>query len=390
MKSEIKHLPESRVKITIEATPEEFAKYFQASLAKFAENLKLDGFRMGKAPLSLVEKHIGKESVTADALDEAIPDLYYQAILEHKVHPVDRADMSIDSFEDEVLKFTAEVDVLPKVDIKDWKSIKVKKDADPVVTDEDVNRVIDQMRKERAQLNEIDRALEKGDFASISYEGSVDGVKREDMASKSHPMIVGEGGLIPGFEDELIGMKKDEEKSFEIVFPKDYHEKSLVKKKAKFTVKIDNLKGVELPEVNADFAKGFGLKSADELLKKIREQLTNMKTQEAKRDFEEKVLTELQKRTKAETPKSLIEKELDRFIENIQTRFGLDDKTLPIYFEKQHKTIEQYRSDMRENAKKNVVISLALSQLMQEMDIKPEKKDSIQLAIDKLVESATK
>jgi len=388
MESKIEKLADSRIKISIVVSKEEFQKYYDQSLAKYAENIKIDGFRKGKAPIALAEKQIGKEVVTADALDEAVPDLYYKAVIEHNVQPVERADMKISSFDENELKFEAEVDVLPKVEVKDWRAIKVKKPAEKEIEDADVDRVIDQMRKERAKLLEVDRPIKNGDFASITYTGSVDKVEREDMASKNHPIVVGEGGLIPGFEDELIGMKVAEEKEFDITFPKDYHQKDLAKRKAKFKVKIEAMKEIEMPVLDDDFAKNFGLKSKDELMKKVREQLITVSKEETKRGYEEQVLQELAKRTKTALPKSLIEKELDRFVENIKARFSLDDKTLPIYFEKQHKTMEKYREEMAEPAKRNVTISLAISEVMNDLNIKPESKDCIQKTIDELVASA--
>lgn len=389
MESKIEKLPESRVKITIKSNAEEFKEFYDKALYELAKKVKLPGFRPGKVPKDLAVQHLGEEAIRAEAVENAIPNFYYQAIMEHKLHPVARPEINIESFEDE-LEFVAEVDVLSEVMVKDWASIKIKKSVPDNITKESIDKVTAQLRKERANFKEPTGAIKKGDFASISFEGSVGGVTREDMASKNHPLVVGDNTMIPGFEDNLIGLKVGDEKEFEITFPKEYHAKDLAKKKAKFKITIENHRDIVSPELNDDFARLFGKETFADFEQAIEEELNREEVAEAKRKNEETVLTELAKRTKVTLPKSLIDEEADRLIENMKKRLGMDEMKFGLFLEKQKKTVEDINKEMREQTVKNVTVGLALGEVMKEMGIKSDSEGAITQTLEKLLESATK
>ncbi len=389
MDSKLEKLPESRVKITIKTTPDEFKEYYDKALITLSQKIKLPGFRPGKVPADIALRNIGEEAVKAEAVEESIPNFYYQAIIEQKLHPVSKPEVEVKSI-DNGLEFVASVDVLPEVTVKDWKNIRIKKNVIEKVTSDAVAKVTQQLRKERAKFNEPKGPVKPGDFASISFEGSVGGVLREDMASKSHPLVVGENTMIPGFEENIVGMKVGEDKEFEINFPKDYHAKDLAKKKAKFKITLENHREIELPEADDNFAKLFGKDTFADFERAIEEELSREGETESKRKDEDMVLSELAKRTKVTLPKSMVDEEVSRLFENMKKRLGLDELKLAMFLEKQKKTAEEVKQEMRDQASKNVTVGLALGEVMKDMDVKPDDKDAISKVLEKMLESATK
>lgn len=389
MESKLEKMPESRVKLIIKGDEEEFKKSYDKALDELSKKIKLSGFRPGKVPKNIAARNIGEDALKAEAIEDLIPNLYYQAVIENKIHPVSRPEVSVKST-DNGIEFVAEVDVLPQITVKDWQGIKVKKIASDKVTAESITKVTNQLRKERAKFNDPKGAIKSGDFVLISFEGSVNGVSQEGMASKNHPLVVGEGSMIPGFEDQLLGLKLGDEKEFEIVFPKDYHQKELAKKKAKFKIKVENHRDIELPAADDDFAKMFGKETFSEFEAAIEEELNREEEAESKRKLEDAILTELAKRTKVNLPKSMIDEEVNRLFENMKSRLGLDELKLGLFLEKQKKSVEDIKNEMREQATKNVTVGLALGEVMRDMGIKPNNKDAIAQTLDKLLESATK
>lgn len=389
MKVNQKSLPKSRIQLTISLDADEFQHHINHALDHISKDLKLAGFRKGKAPHAFVEKTVGKPAVIAEAVEHAIPDAYYQAVLENKIHPLESPHVHIESTENG-FTFTAEVDVLPKIEVKDWRRVRANRVKPEALEKDAVDKVIESLRKERAELIEANRAVEKGDFAVISYSGSIDGVLQENMSSQNHPLLVGEGRLIPGFEDELEGMKAGDEKTFEIEFPKDYKEKTLAKKKATFTVKLESMKALKLPELDEAFAKQFDKNSVDELLQSVKEQLEEAAELEAKEKTQEGVLQELAKRVKADLPEAIIVGETDRVVDTYKKRLNMDDDKFVQFLHGQNKTLESFRKELREQAERSSLIGLALGEIMKDFEIEPDSDMAVQKTVDQLVEIATK
>ncbi len=389
MKSEIKRLPRSRVRINIKLTDDEVDEHRGHVLDEYAQSTKLPGFRQGKAPRALIESHIGTETIDAEVRSHSITDAYFEAVKQHNLHPLQGPSVS-EVKDTDGLSFVAEVDCLPEVKIKDWKGIRVKHTVTREISDSDIEKVLLHLQKERAKLLDVERPLKKGDFANISYSGKLGGVAQENMTSKHHPLVVGEGTLIPGFEDELIGMKASETKTFQISFPKDYADKAASGKRAEFTVTLDSMKELELPTLNEVFAKDFGKSSVDELKSAIKEQLEQEVEVESIAKLQDEVLAKLVERTNADLPQIVIDEEIDRLIKSMQDRLKLNDEQFRIYLEKQGKDLAQLQKEAEAQATKNALVGLALGSIMEELDIDPHEKDSAKKVIDLLVEGASK
>jgi trigger factor len=383
-----KNLDQSRVKLIVPVFNSIYKIAFKRELEEIAKDIKIEGFRPGKAPLSQVLAQVGKQRVEAGALDRAINTAYVEALEAEKVLPVANPDINLDDYtapgddatdETVVATFTAEMDVLPEVNLKHYDKIKVKAPKATEVTDKDLQEVIDYLRKQQGTLKELEVTAKaaKGMWADIGFKGTVDGVAREEMNSDHHPLVLGEGQLIPGFEDEIYGMAKDEEKKFKITFPKDYHAAGLAGIEAEFTVKMHELRDVTLPVIDSEFAKKFGHDTVEKLEIAIKENLVLERQQEQKLKLEELVMEELLKGTKFDVPVSLIQGEEQRLREQASKQLG----GVPL----SDKLAEQ----LHDQALKNVRIGIALGKVV-ELEKIEERDTASRTALDRLVAIATR
>lgn len=395
-----KELANSRVKLTISVNAKEFQEAFQKALGSLSKGVKIPGFRPGKAPENKMIEHLSRTRIEAEALDLALSKTYAEALKETGIRPTEVAAIEITEYtapdtntdpEKVVATYTAEVDIIPDVKIDGYLKIRVKKLEPPVIEEDEVKKVIDYLLKQKAVLEEMpeDVTIEKGMWLEIGYEGSVDGVKRTDMINKNHPLILGEGELIPGFEEALIGLKKGSVHTFKITFPDDYHAKELAGKKAEFTVTIKDVKKVNLPPLDLEFAKSFGHESVEALQKAIRENLHAEKEEKSHQELEEMVLEELLKVAKFDLPKSLVDQELDRIWNDSRDRLEKMNFQWETYLQQTGKTMETLKDEMRIQAEKNVRIGLALGKLADLENI-TDREEAGHLAISRLIEIATK
>lgn len=385
--------------LTVKVTAKEMADFWERAIDKIKPRIKIDGFREGRAPSDLIVKKVGRETVEAEALDIAISDTYFMAISEHKLLPVANPKIEIkkqvvvdpkDQSEEVVLEYTAVVSVIPVVTIPGLNKIRVKKEEPKEPTEEEVQKVLDYLRQQKASMKPVERAIKKGDWADIGYKGSVNGVAKEAMANEHHPLIVGEGNLIPGFEDEVIGLSKGDKKSFRITFPKDYHAKDVAGKKADFDVTVHEVKEVILPAFDVTFSKDFGYGDPAEMKKAIKDNLDREKKEESENKLREDVLKQLDKHVKADIPEVMFEQELDRMLHELKHK--VEDQKLPwdAYLKQIKRTEEELKKELQPQAEKNVRLGLALGTVVKEQGIEvKDEKEAVTAAIDWLVKLAS-
>ena len=246
----------NEVKLTFNIEAEKFEEAMKKVYAKTAKYFNIPGFRKGKAPMQLVERQYGSAIFYEDAFNELVPDLYDEAIRENKVEAVSRPNIDIVQMEKgKELIFTATVETKPEVELGKYKGIEIKK-VEYTTSDKDVEHELGHMAERNARLVTVeDRPVEKGDTTVIDFEGSIDGVAFEGGKAENYELEIGSGRFIPGFEDQIIGMKIDEEKDINVKFPEDYPSKDLAGKDATFKIKLHEIKKKELPEINDEFAK---------------------------------------------------------------------------------------------------------------------------------------
>ena len=399
MKSKVEKLKKGKHKMTVTVEPKELIVYFKSAYEKVAPEAKIKGFRPGKAPRKLVEEAVGVNRIIASAIDDAIQNEYVKAITENKLIPISAPAVSVSIYPDygltedeieKVLEFDAEFEVMPEVTLKDYSKVKVKKEKVNEIKKEDIEKVILNLRRQKANFADVKRGAKNGDRIEIDFEGSIKGVKKDNMCSKNHPLILGDKTLIPGFEEEILGMKKGEEKEFEIVFPADYHVKEMAKEKAKFKVKLNELKEVVLPELDAKFAEGFGFKAYPELEKAIEENLKAEVEKEAQRKLENEVLEKVLPFLTVEIPDGLVEQEIDRMVGGMVNQLSASGLTLENYLQSIKKTVEDLRKDMRETAEKNIKIGFLLGKVIEEEKIDGKLDDAGKIAVEKIIAKVTK
>lgn len=399
MEVKVEKQAKSKVKLTITVSPKELIQHMKDAYSHLAPSVKLQGFRPGKAPKNLIESTLGISKLLSEALDMAINTSYVKALDEHAIHPISQPAIAVSKYpnygttEAEIanpLEYTVEVAVFPKVEIKDMSKVKVEKPKQETVTKEDVDKVLDNLRKQKSNFEVVDRAAEKGDFAEISFEGSIKKVKIDAMCSISHPLVIGEGSLIPGFEDQVVGMKKDETKVFKIKFPKDYHSKEFAGKEAEFSVTLKELKKVILPEVDEKFAADFGQPDAKTLISEIEKNLQLEYDQKYANDLEIKVIDAVLPLVTTEAPEEMVESELHRMIHAYEEQIAKMKLNLEDYLKNIGKTVEDLHKDMKPAAEKNVKIGLLIGKMVEDLKLDPNDKESGKKAIEHLVKEVTK
>ena len=384
-----------KIKLIFVIEPMEMVGYFNRSYSKIAPTIKLSGFRPGKAPRKLVESAAGVSRLLSEALDSAVSNSYSRAIAENKIIPITSPNIVINKYPtygsslEEVqgnFEFEAELEALPEVILKDYSKVKVKKGETKVAKKEDVDKVIEHFRKQNASFTETDSAAEKGDRAEISFEGFVKGVRIDQMCSKNHPVILGDNTLIPGFEDEIVGLKKGDKKEFKITFPKDYHAKEYAGKAAEFKVEVNDLKKIELPELDNKFAEMFGHKDLTLLNKAIEKSLNMEMAEEYQRDLEGRVVDAVLPYLQAEIPDTLIDREAEKMIADFGGQLQSQGLNLDMYLKNIKKTKEDMKKDMLPNAEKNVKVGLLLGKIIEQNKWDQNSENIGKKAIDFLIE----
>lgn len=401
MKSSSQDLKHSQKLLTVKVGAGEFNEFFERALKKISRNLKVDGFRPGRAPEAVVIEKVGRETVDAEALDLCLSDTYLLALKEHEVNPVAYPEIDVKKMtnareglpEDEVvLEYTATVTVLPDVKVKDLKGIKASPPTVVPPTDEEVDEVVKTLRRQKALTKDAaaDQAAEKGNLAVIEYQGSLNGIPQEEMKSQGHPLILGEGNLIPGFEDNLLGLKAGDKAEFDITFPKDYGKKEYAGQKAHFSVTLKELKEMVLPELDEVLSKDFGFDTPEALIEAIRENLGQEKKNEAEQKLQEEILKQLEKRVVADLPEKLIEQEITGMVDDLKKRTTDQGMEWNNYLQALKRSEEELRKEMRPQAERNIRLGLALGYIVKEQKLEvPSEQLAAATALEWLRSQAT-
>lgn len=395
MKAKLEKLNPAHVRLTITVAGADLVHYFDHSLEELGKQVQLPGFRPGTAPRALLLEHLGYARVEQNALQHAIPQSYYRAVKEHSLQAVQQPSVSIKEHGDYLegkkdLIFIAEVDILPPVTVTGWETIRLPK-AKPLTADEkEVEQALAMIQKQRATHTPVERPAQTGDQVEISFSGTVDSKPHEALQSKHYPVVIGTNVLVPGFENELIGMKKGEEKTFSVTFPKDYPHAEFREKKAQFQVTMERVQEVGVVPVDDELAKTLGAKTVSELKERLRTQLINEKKMFAEHKDVEFVLDKLAQKTKAALPESFIEHEKNRLRERLLAQLASREQTLEHYLSHLKKTQKEFEQDLYEQAQRNTKVGLALRFIAEKAKIKLEKDGDAQKVIEYLLKRARK
>ena len=380
-----KNANEVKLNVTIEA--KKFDEAIKKVYFKSAKYFNIPGFRKGKAPMNIVEKYYGKEIFYEDAFNEVVPEELEKAVEENKLEVVSRPDIDVTQIgKGQDLIFTAVFQTKPEAELGKYKGVEIKK-IEYKVTDEDVEHELGHMQEHNSRLISVeDRPVEKGDIANINFEGFVDGVAFEGGKAENHDLEIGSNTFIPGFEDQIIGMKIDEEKDIKVKFPDEYFSKDLAGKDATFKVKVNEIKKKELPILDDEFAKDVSeFDTLKELKESIKEKQQKQNDERAKYETQDAVIKAVCENVKVDIPSGMIETETENMLKDMEQRLAYQGLKLDQYLQMMGKTREEMQKEYEPQAVEAIKSRLAL-----EAVIKAEKIEVADVDVDEKIKEMAK
>lgn len=372
---ETKNANEVKLEITIEA--EKFEEAIKKVYFKSAKYFNIPGFRKGKAPMQIVEKYYGKEIFFEDAFNEVAGEALDEAVKENKLEVVSRPDIDVTQIEKgKDLIFIAIVQTKPEAELGKYKGIEIEK-IEYNVSDEDIEHELGHMQEHNSRLVSIeDRPVESGDIATIDFEGFVDGKAFDGGKAEGHELEIGSNTFIPGFEDQVIGMKIGEEKDIQVKFPEEYFSKELAGKDATFKVKVHEIKKKELPELDDEFAKDVSeFDTLKELKEDIKQKQQKQNDDKAKYETQDAVIKAVCENIKVEIPSGMIEMEIDNMFQNMEQRLSYQGLKLEQYLQMMGKTKEDMKKEYEPQAVEAIKSRLALEAVIKVEKIEPTEEE---------------
>ena len=361
MKATLISKENNRAKFTMDFTAEEFeaavVKAYQDSKDKF----NIDGFRKGKAPRSIIEKHFGEGVFFEDAINNLFQTAYPEALNELDLEVIDspQADFS-EIGKGKPLTVTIDVAVYPVVEVKDYKGIEVEQ-IDPEVTEEDVDRDIEAMRKRNSRMVVADRPVENGDTVILDYAGFVGDEQFQGGTAENQELKIGSGMFIPGFEEQLIGVKAGESKDVVVTFPEEYQAKELAGKEATFKCKVHEVKFEELPELDDEFAKDVSeFDTLAELRDDARARILESVKLQCENEAKDKVIAQVYENNKIEAPATMVADEMDRMIQELEQQMRYQGLNIQQYLQFTGSTLDDFRNEIKPEAEKRVATRIVL------------------------------
>ena len=367
----------NEVKLTFTIEAEKFDEGMKKVYTKTAKYFSIPGFRKGKAPMSLIEKTYGPAIFYEDTFNEIVPEIYDKELKENGIEAVSKPEIEITQMEKgKDLIFTATVQTKPEVKLGKYKGIELQK-SDVSVLAADVKKELDKMAQKNARIVTVeDRAVKNKDIAVIDFEGFVDGVAFEGGKAENHELEIGSKTFIPGFEEQVIGMKIGEEKDINVKFPEEYFSKELAGKDATFKVKLHEIKVKELPAIDDEFAKDVSeFDTLKELKSSIKERLIEEKNNQAKYKLEDDAIKAVSENTKIDIPSGMIETEIDNILKEIDGRLAYQGMNLEQYLIMLNKTEDDMRKEYEAQAAESVKTRLILEAIVAEEKIEASEKD---------------
>ena len=352
------------VELEITVSADEFETAVEKAYRKNVKSITLPGFRKGKAPRKIIEKTYGAEVFYEDAADFCLQDTYPKAIEDENLEPVARPDIEVKEIgEGKDFVYVAKVTVKPEVVLGKYTGVKVKK-IEHAVTDEDVDKEIDNMKERAARFIDVtDAPAANGDVAVIDFEGSIDGVPFEGGKAENHNLTLGSNQFIPGFEDQIVGKNIGDEFDVNVTFPEEYHAEELKGKPAVFKVKINGLKRKEYPAIDDEFAKDVSeYDTLEELKNATKERLAKIAENRTKNETQDAVVDAVLEKTEIDVPQVMIDDRIDGYIREMEYKIGsqMPGITFEQYLGYMGQNITEFRDNLKDQALKDIKVELTL------------------------------
>lgn len=386
MKLEIKKLPKSKIELIVEIPAQEVEKYFNQAARNLSQNLRKPGFRPGHIPIKIVEQEVGQERFWQEAASEALKKSYVKIILDNKIEAIGQPQIQIIKIAPKnPFIYKAIISVLPKIELPDYRKIKVKKKKIKV-DQKELAELLLNLQKTRAKYKKVDRAAKIGDAIEIDFKTYLNGVPIDNGESKNHPLILGEGKFVPGLEDKLMGMKIGEKKEFVLRFPKNYYQKNLADRNVEFKVEMKKIEERILPNLDDNFAKSLGkFKNLADLKEKLQQNLKLEAEQKERDRLDLEIMKKIAERTNFELPETLILAEVRKMMEELKNMVLASGGEYEKYLRHIKKTEKDLENDFMPRAKERVKFGLILREIakkekinVQEEEVEKEQKKTLE------------
>ena len=352
-------------RLTIQVPADKVDGAVDARLKQTAKKVKIDGFRPGKVPMTVVKSRFG-ESVRQEVLSELMREHFIEAVTQEKLNPAGTPNIEPQKMQaGEPFEFTASFEVYPEIEVQSLAGEPVERPVSEV-NDSDLEELIADLRKQRAQFEEADKAAEDGDQVNLDFEGFVDGEAFAGGKAEGHDLVLGSGSFIPGFEEQLLGSQAGEEKEVKVTFPEDYQAEDLAGKEATFKCKINSIKAQKLPELNDEFFAGFGVTEGGEeaFRAEVRKNMQAQLKQALRNTTKQAVFEALMKVNPIEVPAALIDNEIDNLRRQAAQQYGLGEDF----------DVSQIPADLfKDQAKNNVTLGLLVGEVIKTNEMQAEE-----------------
>ena len=400
MSVKVENLEHNMVKLTVTVPADDFSKALTQAYNRNKKNISIPGFRKGHAPQQLIEKMYGTGVFYEDAANILIPQTYPDEAESTGLEIVSRPEFDIEQIEKgKDFIYTATAAVKPAVELGAYEGIEVKKQ-DVTVTDEDVDAAIKKEQEKNSRLVDAKEgeAVENGDTINLDYSGSIDGVKFDGGTAEGQTLVIGSNTFIPGFEDQLVGVKAGEEKEVKVTFPAEYHAKDLAGKEAVFACKVNKIQKKELPELNDEFAQDVSeFDTMDEYRESVKSNLVSDKEKAAKNAKTNEAVDKLIEASKMDIPDAMVASQAEQMYEDFARRLQSQGIPIDMYLQYQGSTEAKFKEDIKPQALKQIQERLVLEAVAEKADIKISDEDfeaevkkiadQYKMDVDKLKES---
>lgn len=375
MTHSLKKLEQNKYELTVELNHEELSSYVKKTEDKIAGQVQLDGFRKGKAPKEKIKEQVGEQYILEQALDMAVQQSLAKTLEEQKLEVINVGGLNVKENSASKLVYTVVLTMFPDLKLPDVSSIKVEQ-KNIIIDKKEIDDALDFLRTSRAKFIAKDGAVEIGNRVEVDFEVTSDGLPIEGGVSKSHPLIVGDNKFMPGFEEELIGMKAGEEKKFSLNAPGDYFHKTVAGKKLDFSVKVVVVQNIEKPDLNDDFAKILGkFSNLKELEENLRGGIFEEKKVKEKQRLRLEVLAKIFAKSKIELPKDMVNEKLNGMIAGFDNELHAKGMELSLYLAHLNKTEDELRKEWRLEAEKQVAYALILRKIAKDKNLYPSNEE---------------
>lgn len=365
------------IEVIFELNAKEWEAEVEKAYEKHKAEYKKEGFRTGKVPRKVLEQTYGENLFFEDAFNDSFPELYTKMLEKEKqLYPVDYPAISLDKMSKDGLSFSVKITLLPEVVLGEYSGIEIKKRSDKV-TEAEIKKELDALAEKQVKFVEVaDREAKMGDLVNIDYAGFEGKDQFEGGTAKDQELELGSKTFIPGFEEQVVGMKIGEERDVNVTFPEHYHADNLAGKPVVFKVKLLGIREKVLPEINDEFASNASeFETLADLKKSIKDRLQENKTKEVEVEAENKLVEEIVKRAKLDVPAAMVDSQIDHELHHMEEAvkaYGIDLKT---YMQIMGTTLEDYRKSKEKEAEAQVKASLVLEEIIKKEGIKVLAKD---------------